>query len=289
MRCLEAGARKHRSYQPGNFAGLSELSIVGKDNLFVRLRIECRHRADRAAASSRRQVTSSLFDVLPLLRAHAGDRVSVRATSNLRGHIVPVAEGQVFRVHRKREGIARMRDQAADDGVLDVGEGPVVDGNASRGLPKDSDLGRISTECGDVVAHPLDGKTLVAEAEVVDVVRCTRKSEDVETIVDGHDHNVVRIGEILAVVEGRVRGTNRCSSSVEKDKHGAVFTTALLLHRLRPDVQRQAVFIPSSISVPAEVIDNLLSLWCQEVEIERRPGALRTVAARVSIEVRYAR
>lgn len=182
-----------------------------------------------------------------------------------------------------------MRDQTADNRVLCVGKGPVVDGNASRGLPKDGDLGCISTKGDNVVAHPLDSKTLVAEAQVVDIVRCARKTEDVETVVYSYDYDVLRVGEVLTVVKGRVGGADGGPSAVEKDEHRALFTVAVLLRCFRPDIQCQAVLVPSGTSVSAEVVNDLLSLWGEKVEVERQPRALGTVAGEVSTGTRYPR
>lgn len=47
---------------------------------------------------------------------------------------------------------------------------------------------------------------------------------------------------------------------------------------LGPDVQHRTIFVLGISRIAAEVVDDLLSLRCQDVEIVWRPRALRAIA-----------
>jgi hypothetical protein len=85
--------------------------------------------------------------------------------------------------------------------ITRVRVGPPVNRNAAGGLPENGDLLRIATEAGDIVANPLDGETLIAEAEVLGNTRGTREAEDIEAVVEGDDNDILGVSEILALVE----------------------------------------------------------------------------------------
>jgi hypothetical protein len=53
----------------------------------------------------------------------------------------------------------------------------------------------------DVISYPLDGETLVQKSWVHGMVRNPWEAEDVDAVVEGHDDNVLGVGEKLAVVE----------------------------------------------------------------------------------------
>ncbi|KAL8989291.1 MAG: hypothetical protein Q9177_001788 [Variospora cf. flavescens] len=95
---------------------------------------------------------------------------------------------------------------------------------------------------------PLDSKTLVAEANVLGCVWGAGKSEDIDTEVQCYNHNVLGVGEVLAVVERRrvlngVRGKavqladREPTAAVEEDDDWFRFAFGVF----GPDVQGQAI------------------------------------------------
>ena len=64
------------------------------------------------------------------------------------------------------------------------------------------------------------------------------EAEDVDPIVERDDHQILVGGQVLAIVEARVRIPDVESATVEPDQHGF----GLPAHAFRPDVEREAVF-----------------------------------------------
>lgn len=171
------------------------------------------------------------------------------------------------------------------DGIGLVGVGPVVDAYAAGGLAREGDLGGIPAEEGDVVSHPLDGGPLVAEAEVLRLVRGAGEAEDVEAVVYCYDDDIICLGEVHAFVERSVGVADGESSAVEEDEDGFLFLLGLGGGR-GPDVQRQAVLALGGLGCRGKVVDDSLSLgselwvvdWfgcCQGAVIAERCGGVR--------------
>ena len=74
-----------------------------------------------------------------------------------------------------------MHDQSGDNRVLRVGEVVVVNADGACRLTPKSDSLWITTKVGNVVADPLERKTLVKETKVLLVISetgCVRLSKD---------------------------------------------------------------------------------------------------------------
>ena len=107
-------------------------------------------------------------------------------------------------IHGKARRDPRLRDQTVNDGILWVGIGPIIHGDAARRLAKDGDLGAVAAEGGDVVAHPFDCKPLVEETDVLGQVWRAGEAEDIDPVVEGYNDDILGGGEVLSIVEGRV-------------------------------------------------------------------------------------
>lgn len=120
------------------------------------------------------------------------------------GDVVPVLFGGVGAVQGKRERIPGMGDEATDDRVLLISVGPPVGSYTARRLAEDGDLASVTTEAGDIVADPFDSETLVSQAKILGFIGSAWEAEDIETIVDCDDDDVLSVCEILAIVERSV-------------------------------------------------------------------------------------
>jgi hypothetical protein len=81
------------------------------------------------------------------------------------------------------------------DGILGVSVGDEIGRHASGGLAKDGDSCGIAAEAGDIVAGPFQGKTLVEEPCVSDFAGRSGEAEDVQSVVEGYDYNVIFVSE----------------------------------------------------------------------------------------------
>lgn len=75
-----------------------------------------------------------------------------------------------------------MRDQASNNGVVEVGVGIVVRRLAAGRLPKNGDSCRIPAESCNIVTEPLNGFSLVEKSNILGFARRAGKAEDVDTI-----------------------------------------------------------------------------------------------------------
>ena len=104
----------------------------------------------------------------------------------------------------------------------------------------------IAAEAGDIVAHPLE------RGDDVEQARAARErkvgshriaeigvAKHVEPMIDGHDHDVVRVRETGAVEDAAGAGAAGKSAAVQPDHHRAF---ASILQAGRVDVQHEAVF-----------------------------------------------
>lgn len=90
---------------------------------------------------------------------------------------------------------------AADNGILLISVGPKVNCLTPNGLPKDSDLLRITTKRGNIIANPFNTNALIAKAKVSRLARGAREAKDVNLVVDRNNDDILRAGKIIAVVE----------------------------------------------------------------------------------------
>lgn len=118
---------------------------------------------------------------MEILLAHASDDVgfSTAERGRCRQEALP---RELWRVGCEAERRPGMRNQSRYDGILTVGVGVVVHGRSTGGLAHDRDTRWISAEASDVVSHPLDGSSLIQQADILWFSRCAGKAEDVETI-----------------------------------------------------------------------------------------------------------
>ena len=116
--------------------------------------------------------------------------------------------------------------------------------SAAAGLAEDRDVARIAAEARGVLAHPLQRQHQVEQAGIAGLgealaaeVRQIEVAEDIQPMIDGHDHDVVAPGEIGAVVARRVGRAVGEGAAVQPDHD----RTLRRVEGGRPDVQRQAV------------------------------------------------
>lgn len=192
----------------GELASLGEADVVGEDGLVVGLGIERRNGSENAGTARGPDGCSRRLDNLPVDLAHAGHDVGGSGTADGQDDCVPVLFLNTGGVHGETEGIAGGSNDAVDNRVLLVGVRPVVDGDTARRLAGNGNLARVAAEAPDVVANPLDSSSLVAETQVGSLARGAGETEDVDSVVDGNDDNVLSVGKVLTVVERTVGVTN---------------------------------------------------------------------------------
>lgn len=117
---------------------------------------------------------------------------------------IPIVLNGSGSVEREAESVARVGDNAADNGTLLVGVRPKVDFLAPNRLSKDSDLLRVTTKRSNVIMNPFDSNSLIAETEVGRLAWGSREAEDVNSVVNSNNDDVLRARKILAVVESSV-------------------------------------------------------------------------------------
>ena len=99
------------------------------------------------------------------------------------------------------------------------------DGVASGRLAEDRDVSRVASECGDVVAHPLEGGDLVAQAEVVldgalrrRILAEMEPSERPEAVVETDVDDSSAAHEALALA-GKVLRRSRAVAAAVNEHH----------------------------------------------------------------------
>jgi co-chaperonin GroES (HSP10) len=112
-------------------------------------------------------------------------------------------------------------NQTGDDRVLLVGERDVVHRGAAGALPEDDNTGRITAKGENVIANPLDCRSLVEKTGILLNARSTGEPKNAQTVaaqknkshvktemseilLDGHDYHILSISKVLAVVKGTV-------------------------------------------------------------------------------------
>src|SRR5262249_17810847 len=116
---------------------------------------------------------------------------------------------------------------------------------AAARLAEDRDVAGIAAEAFHVVPYPLQRRDHVERAGIARLSESfatqigeIEMPQDVEALVDGHDHHVVLRGEVGAVDPGRVGRPIAEAATVVPDHDGPL---AAVPEAARPDVERQAL------------------------------------------------
>ncbi len=152
-------------------------------------------------------------------------------------------------------GGRRLFGPAELQGAAALGHGPVEQAPRRRhahqagdlsgpaGLAEDGDIPGIAAERGDVVPHPFQRRHAVQHADIGHAgeggvqVGEIEEAEDVQAVVDAHQHHVVARGQPLAAIPGRRAAADRIAAAVEPDHDRPPARPGLR----RPHVQQQAV------------------------------------------------
>lgn len=166
--------------------------------MFIWHGVESRNGSQNTAARSGLDAGGSGLDGCPVSLAHARHDIAGRSAVHSSHNSVPILLGDACGVYREAEDIARVRNDAVDNGVLLVCVGPVVNSDTSRRLARDGNLAGVAAELLDVVSNPLDGRSLVAETEILRLAWSAREAENVESVVDRNDDNIFAVGKVFA-------------------------------------------------------------------------------------------
>lgn len=97
-----------------------------------------------------------------------------------------------------------MGNDAADNGILLISVGPKVNCLTPNGLSKDSDLLRITSKRGNIISNPFNTNALITETKVGRLAWGSREAEDVNSVVNRNNNDILRVCKVLAVVERSV-------------------------------------------------------------------------------------
>ena len=107
------------------------------------------------------------------------------------------------------------------------------DFSTASGLTEDGDEIGIAAEAGDIVAHPLERGDDVEQARAARErevgshrIAEIRVAEHIEPMIDGHDHDVVRVRETGAIENAAGAGAAGKSAAVQPDHHRAFASIA---------------------------------------------------------------
>ena len=136
-------------------------------------------------------------------------------------------------------------DGAMKEAVRERGGQQVVDVGAARRFAEDRHPARVPSEGSDVALHPLEGRDLVEQRVVARRAvlglrgqrRMGEQAEDVEAVVDGHDHHALA-GEVGAVVQRLGSASGDVGAAVDPHHDGGEVVTAEVRG---PDVEIEAV------------------------------------------------
>lgn len=93
---------------------------------------------------------------------------------------------------------------AADNRILLISVGPKVNCLTPNGLSKASDLFRITSKRGNIIANPFNTNALIAKAKVSRLAWGTGEAKDINSVVDRNNNDILRAGKIFTVVERSV-------------------------------------------------------------------------------------
>lgn len=111
-----------------------------------------------------------------------------------------------------------MGDDAADNGILLISVGPKVNCLTPNRLSKDSNLFRITSKRSNIIADPFNANSLIAKTKVGRLAWSSREAEDVNSVVNRNNNNILRACKILAVVEWSV-GASKIESYLQLTLH----------------------------------------------------------------------
>ena len=123
------------------------------------------------------------------------------------------------------ERTAALRDGTAEQSLGQGRRTQHADGDAARRFAEDGHLGRVATECGDVVLYPFERGNLVEDAIVARHVfgilgtqsRMGEETQSAYTVVDGDEHNALAGYRGTIVVRGGAHGK---TAAIDPDHHG---------------------------------------------------------------------
>lgn len=105
---------------------------------------------------------------------------------------IPIILNGSGSVEGEAKSVARVGDDAVDNGILLVGVGPKVDCLTPDRLSKDSNLLGITTKRSNIIANPFDSSTLIAETEVGRLAWGSREAKDVNSVVNRNNDDILR-------------------------------------------------------------------------------------------------
>jgi len=115
----------------------------------------------------------------------------------------------------------------------------------AAGLAEDGDIVRIAAEPGNVIAHPFERLDDVQHPDIAGVgvlraadSRQVQIAEDVEPVIDRHDHDVVACGQIGAVINRKAARAGGKAAAMQPEHHRAFVSGA---EARGPDVQVQTI------------------------------------------------
>lgn len=97
-----------------------------------------------------------------------------------------------------------MGDNAADNGILLISIGPKVNCLTPNRLSKDGNLVRITSKRSNIIADPFNSNSLIAKTKVGRLSWSSREAEDVNSVINRNDNNILRVCKILAAIEWSV-------------------------------------------------------------------------------------
>nr|WP_239003881.1 hypothetical protein [Nocardia panacis] len=125
--------------------------------------------------------------------------------------------GRVRRLPHRHAQRRTLQDGPGEESTIAVGGQHGEQGIRAAGLSRGGDLGRVASECGDILADPGEGRDLVEQAHiaVADPRRC-QVAERAEAIVHRDHDNVAESGEFAAVVPVESTGSGGESTTVQE-------------------------------------------------------------------------
>ena len=134
---------------------------------------------------------------------------------------------------------AALQDRAVEEIAPSGEQGRYRD--RTGGLPRHRDGAGVTAESADLLAHPLQRLSLVAQCQVGGAgpvpVRCVERTQRTEPEVHRHHHDVAAPGESRTVEERGGSVTLRLPTAVQEDQHGSL----VVVGRRRPNVERETV------------------------------------------------
>jgi hypothetical protein len=190
--------------------------------------------------------------------------------------LVPVVLRDCWETWRELNHIARLLDEAVDDGVIVVvGQRVVIERCCTSRLSKQRESRGIASKVGNVVANLLNRHTLVEQTKIASIWS-TREAEDVRSVVEVHHHNILLISKELTIVDGVVSGSLNEAATIDPKQDSLLGLASL---RFGPNVELQAIFNEGS-GRSNDLIKDLDSVGpksdCASVGVNRSVGNVWT-------------